>query len=115
MKSPIYAVLGASLLSSFATAVAVPQGTGTGLTSQVPPPPCLVSCIHHVILLPPKPPALLHVRDILHPDPVTSSISRRSPICDLQRLVTISYIADLVLPPTVRLHPEVRQLRRLYP
>ncbi|KAL8848154.1 MAG: hypothetical protein Q9221_006799 [Calogaya cf. arnoldii] len=45
MKSSIYAVLSASLLSSFAAAAAVPQTNGTGLTSQVPPPPCLYACI----------------------------------------------------------------------
>ena len=43
MRSQTYKVLALSFLSSFAAAAAKPQGSGTGLTSQVPPPPCLVS------------------------------------------------------------------------
>ncbi|KAI4108619.1 MAG: hypothetical protein LQ339_002135 [Xanthoria mediterranea] len=45
MKSAIYAALGASLLSSFATVAAAPQSSGSGLTHTVPPPPCLYRCI----------------------------------------------------------------------
>lgn len=60
MKSAIYAAFGASLLSSFATVAAVPQGSGSGLTHSAPPPPCLVSWTPHVILLPSKPPTPHH-------------------------------------------------------
>lgn len=102
MKSAIYAALGASLLSSFATVAAAPQSSGSGLTHTVPPPPCLVSWFHYDILLPPKPPALRH-------------LVYRPP---LSLPATQQFLAPLTLPlspQTVPLHPKFRRLRHLHP